>query len=181
MGKSSPSVVQRMENNENDPFHTRMPSKRMESLKKKIKQKTGEDITKDMSSESFSDKKLTMTSGNTKKHSKANVPTALKQTIEDWIEKEGKYLGYGNFDQFLRDAAREKYLELIKQKTQEVKVVENFSFSDAKGEIWKLKVVDGNMFCQVCSSPKCNHIKRLKKDKQVQETIKNLIPEFSGF
>ena len=99
-----------------------------------------------------------------KKHSKANIPTALKKTVEDWIEKEGKNLGYGNFDQFLRDAAREKFLELTaKPTTENTRVLEKMIFRDLKGEIWKLMISDGKLHCEVCESVDCKHIKRFKK------------------
>lgn len=119
---------------------------------------------------------------NEKKHSKANIPTALKKTVTNWIEKEGKNLGYGNFDQFLRDAVREKYLELTTiARTEEVREIERITFRDLKGEIWKLALINKKLQCDVCESIDCKHIKRIQNDKEVQEIIKGISPKFSGF
>ena len=126
--------------------------------------------------------KLTYLEMPERKQSKANVPPELKKTVMDWIEREGKHLGYRNFDQFLRDAVREKYLELTSvPRTEEIREVEKITFRDLKGEIWKLMISNGQLHCDVCESVDCKHIKRLRNDKEIQEIIKGLSPDFSDF
>jgi len=91
-------------------------------------------------------------------------------------------MDYDSDESFSLEVTREKYLELTSMsKIDEVREIERITFRDLKGEVWKLALISGKLQCDVCESVDCKHIKRIQKDKEVQDIIKGLSPKFSGF
>jgi len=95
----------------------------------------------------------------------------LKQQIEDWIKsEEGKRKGYKSLAQFVNKAARDMY---EREATREEKPT-HFILPNLKEHhlTLDLDIFHDRVYCNMCQTDNCIHVKILKTDRVVKRYLK---------